>query len=72
MNHQYSILPEHKWKRYEKARKEASSELMSWVHGMSSEEDVFDRLEMAFLWRSSCEGHTMSEPTWELMIEATE
>lgn len=69
---QHLISPEEKWDRYQRMRREAASELMNFVHALTSDEEVYDRMELATLWRLSCEGMQMSEPTWEQMIEATD
>ena len=66
-----TMSDDEKWERYQRIRREAGSELMSFLHGQSSDDDVYDRFEMAFLWRLVCEGGSVSEPTWEQMLEAT-
>lgn len=59
------------WARYQRMRREAESELQAFVHGLASADDVFDRFELTHLWRMVCEGHHVSEDTWDQMIEAT-
>ena len=68
---QYSMSCEEKWERYKRMRREAASELMNFIHGIATDDDAYDRSELATLWRLSCEGVIMSEPTWEQMLEAT-
>lgn len=60
-----------KWERYKRIRREAESELQLFMHAGCTADDVFDRFEMAFLWRQVCEGGMVSDPTWEQMLEAT-
>lgn len=61
-----------KWERYQRIRREAGSELSAYLVAGSTDDDVYDRFEMAFLWRFVCEGGSVSVPTWEQMLEATE
>jgi hypothetical protein len=63
---------EEKWQRYQKMRREAESELQLFMHAECTADDVFDRFELAFLWRMAVEGKTMTEPTWDQMVEATD
>lgn len=58
-------------RRYEMAKREAASELQCYVHALTSSEDVVERMELAFLWRLVAEGNTVSDSTWEMMLEAT-
>lgn len=71
MTAQCLISEEERWDRYQKMRREAASELLNFVHALTDEDSVYDRFELATLWRLSCEGMAMSDATWEQMIEAT-
>lgn len=71
MTQQCLISEEEKWDRYSRMRREAASELTSFIHAISTDDDVIDRMELVNLWRMSCEGMVMSDQTWEQMIEAT-
>lgn len=57
--------------RYYRAHREAESEMQCWIHAMSTEADVFDRLQLAMLWRSFIEGNPVTESTFAMMLEAT-
>lgn len=72
MTAQCLISEEERWDRYKKMRREAASELTNFMHALAGDDDVYDRFELAFLWRMSCEGMAMADPTWDQMIEATE
>lgn len=71
MTSQMLMSPEEKWERYSRIRREAGSELAAYQHALATDDDVYDRFELAFLWRSVCEGQTVSDATWEQMVEAT-
>lgn len=71
MTAQCFISEEERWDRYQRMCRAAASELTNFVHALSSDDDVYDRFELAFLWRMSCEGTTMTDQTWDQMIEAT-
>lgn len=63
--------PEEKWRRYQMMRREATSELQLYMHAGNDADDVFDRFELATMWRLAYEGHEFSGNTWEQMLEAT-
>lgn len=71
MTRQCLISDEEKWDRYRRMRREAASELTSYIHAISTDDDFIDRMELVVLWRMSCEGTIMTQQTWEQMIEAT-
>jgi len=64
--------PAEKWERYQRMRREAESELQLFMHAGCSADDVFDRFELAVMWRLASEGHDFTRPTWEQMLEATD
>lgn len=68
---QILMSDEEKHERYLRMRREAASELTAFMHALATDDDVYDRFELTFLWRSVCEGNVVSEPTWERMVEAT-
>ncbi len=72
MTQQCLISENERWDRYYKMRRQAASELSNFVHALCADEDVYDRFELATLWRLSCEGMVMTDQTWEQMIEATD
>lgn len=57
--------------RYYRAQKEAESELQCWIHALTTEADVLDRITMAGLWRTLLEGNAVTPTTFEMMLEAT-
>lgn len=57
--------------RYYKATKEAESEMQCWIHALSTEADVVDRLQIMWLWRAYLEGSPITPMTMEMMLEAT-
>ena len=68
---QLLMTPDEKWRRYLMARREAGSELMNFIHAISTDDDAYDAIEMSFMWRQICEGGSVTDMTWELMLEAT-
>ena len=66
MTEQCLISEEERWERYQRMRREAASELMNFTHALgATDEDVYERFELAHLWRMSCEGVVMTGPTWD-------
>ena len=68
---QMLMSDDEKWERYLRMRREAGSELTNFLHALATDDDVYDRFELAHLWRSVCEGGTVQDCTWEQMLEAT-